>query len=95
MGREEAWGSRVERISKSNMPRFSIYQFIYIRKRMINKKLPVLLLFHTLNSELTSPVAFTGLTSGSQTLPSMRFPWTCLLGGLITTQTAGPPLRIS
>lgn len=35
------------------------------------------------------------LTSGSQTLPSMRFPWTCLLGGLITTQTARPPLRIS
>lgn len=61
---------------------------------MINK-LPVLLLLHTLNSELTSPVAFRGLTSGSQTLPSMRFPWTCLLGGLITTQTAGPPLRIS
>ena len=62
---------------------------------MINEKLPVLLLLHTLNSKLTSPVAFMGLTRGSQTLPSMRFPWTCLLGGLITTQTAGPPLRIS
>ena len=33
-----------------------------------------------------------GFTSGSQTLPSMRFPWNCLLGGLITTQTAGPHL---
>lgn len=79
---------------KKRYAKVSIYQFIYIRKRMINK-LPVLLLLHTLNSELTSPVAFRGLTSGSQTLPSMRFPWTCLLGGLITTQTAGPPLRIS